>query len=102
MGRLWGRCPAAWGVVADSEGNSATIRHNPLSRAAAAAQLALPSRPLTFADTKRNVRRDAQPPAISSSVVTVVQLRAVAVTPSPLPASAFHSLERATPSGCQA
>ena len=44
----------------------------------------------------------AQPPAISSSVVTVVQLRAVAVMPSPLPASPFHSFERATPSGCQA
>ena len=40
--------------------------------------------------------------AISSSVVTVVQLRAVAVTPRPLPASLFHSFERATPSGCQA
>ena len=34
--------------------------------------------------------------------MTVVQLRAVAVTPSPLPASLFHSFERATPSGCHA
>ena len=50
------------------------------------------------------VRSDApgDSDAISSSVVTVVQLRAVAVIPSPLPASSFHSLERATPSGCQA
>ncbi len=62
---------------------------------------------LTYADTlpkrsKRDRSESGQPRAISSSVSTVVQLRAVAVTPNPLPARAFHSLERATPSGCQA
>ena len=36
------------------------------------------------------------------SAVTVVQFRAVAVTPSPLPASAAHSFDRATPAGCHA
>ena len=39
--------------------------------------------------------------AIASSVVTVVQFRAVAVTPSAGPASAAHSLDRPMPSGCQ-
>ena len=41
--------------------------------------------------------RIAHASAIASSVETVVQFRAVAVTPRPLPASLFHSLERATP-----
>ena len=40
--------------------------------------------------------------AISSRVVTVVQLRAVARTPSPVPASLVHIFERPTPSGCHA
>src|SRR5262249_25118209 len=39
------------------------------------------------------------PAAISSSAQTVVQLRAVASTPSRLSASPPHSLERAIPSG---
>ena len=44
-------------------------------------------------------RRRAYSSAISSSVVTVVQLRAVAVTPRPLPARPAHSFDRATPVG---
>ena len=40
--------------------------------------------------------------AISSSFVTVLQLRAVAVTPSPFPAMSAASFDRATPSGCHA
>src|SRR5450755_1632643 len=40
--------------------------------------------------------------ANSSSFVTVVQFLAVAVAPSPGPASLFHSFDRATPSGCHA
>ena len=40
--------------------------------------------------------------AIASRFLTVLQLRAVAVTPRRGPASAAHSFERATPSGCHA
>jgi hypothetical protein len=40
--------------------------------------------------------------AIASRFVTVVQLRAVAVTPNPRPANRAHSRECAIPSGCQA
>ena len=40
--------------------------------------------------------------ASSSNFVTVVQLRAVAVTPSPRPASSAQSFDLATPVGCHA
>jgi len=46
--------------------------------------------------------RIAQASASASSLVTVLQLRAVAVTPSRLSVSAAASRDRCTPSGCQA
>lgn len=62
----------------------------------------LPNRPSRRSKPKPPDRGQEPVSAIASSLVTVVQLREVAVTPKASPASAAHSFERAIPAGCHA